>query len=43
MSRREEHVMRQAALGLAAGLLLAALTLSGPAYAQLSENGGPVS
>jgi lipopolysaccharide export system protein LptA len=34
--------MRQA-LGLAAGVFLAALTLTSPAHAQLSENGGPVS
>jgi lipopolysaccharide export system protein LptA len=34
--------MRQA-LGLAAGFFLAALALTGPAHAQLSENGGPVS
>ena len=34
--------MRQA-LGLAAGVFLAALTLTSPAQAQLSEGGGPVS
>lgn len=34
--------MRQA-LGLAAGVFLAAFTLSSPAHAQLSEGGGPVS
>ena len=35
--------MRQRALCLAAGVFAAALTLSAPAHAQLSEGGGPVS
>lgn len=35
--------MRQVALGMAAGMFVAALALTTPAHAQLSESGGPVS